>query len=167
MSLTIDVFELARTRETVEGDVTLEEMPELAAFVQGVAAPGFHFVATGLGTIERLPAASLTISGEVVMACARCNEPVTVPIAREITFRFTKTEAEADALPLDEEGEDEDVVVGSRRFSVALWVQEEAILSLPAMPLHEDCEMDYEDDEPEAPEEEKPNPFAALAQLRR
>ena len=55
---------------------------------------------------------------------------------------------------------------GSRSLSVADWVQEEAILSLPAMPLHDDCEMDYENTSDEVVEAEKPNPFAALAALK-
>ena len=57
-------------------------------------------------------------------------------------------------------------VVASRSLSVADWVQEEAILSLPAMPLHDDCEMDYENTSDEVVEAEKPNPFAALAALK-
>ncbi len=165
MSLTLDIFEIARTRQTVEGTLELDEMPELAHFIQALEEP-MKFSVTGLGIIERLPAASLTIEGSAVMQCARCNEPVTVPVFRELTFRFTKTEEEANALPLDEEGDDEEVIVGSRSLSVADWVQEEAILSLPAMPLHDDCEMEYENTDDEVIEAEKPNPFAALAALK-
>ena len=165
MSLTLDVFELSRTHGTLEGEIPLEDMPELASLVIGLEG-GVRFKAEGLGIVERLPAVSLTIEADVIMQCARCNEPVTMPVSRSLTFRFTKTEDEANALPLDEEGEDEEVVVGSKKLSVACWVQEEVILSLPAMPLHEDCEAEWEDDEEPAPEEEKPNPFAALAALR-
>lgn len=160
MSLTLDVFEIARTRQTVEGTLELDEMPELAHFIQALEG-SLKFSVTGLGIVERLPAASLSFEGTVVMQCARCNEPVSVPVSRELVFRFTKTEAEANALPLDEE-----VIVGSRSLSVADWVQEEAILSLPAMPLHDDCEMDYENTSDEVVEAEKPNPFAALAALK-
>lgn len=166
MSLTLDIFEIARTRQTVEGELQLEEMPELAAFVESLEGP-LTFSVTGLGVIERLPAASLRFAADVVMQCARCNEPVVYSIERELTFRFTKTEAEANALPLDEEGDDEEVIVGSRSLSVADWVQEEAILSLPAMPVHEDCEMDFEPDPEEVVMSEKPNPFAALAALKK
>ena len=70
---------------------------------------------------------------------------------------------------LDEDEEDEDVVVGSRKFNVDAWVQEEAILSLPASAVHEEaCDEDMWTDEPEeaAAALEKPNPFAALAGLK-
>mgnify|MGYP003011902786 CR=1 FL=1 len=116
MSLTLDVFEIARTRQTVEGTLELDEMPELAHFIQALEG-SLKFSVTGLGIVERLPAASLSFEGTVVMQCARCNEPVSVPVSRELVFRFTKTEAEANALPLDEEGDDEEVIVGSRSLS--------------------------------------------------
>ena len=57
MSLTLDIFEIARTRQTVEGELQLEEMPELAAFVESLEGP-LTFSVTGLGVIESLPAAS-------------------------------------------------------------------------------------------------------------
>ena len=94
MSLTLDVFEIARTRQTVEGTLELDEMPELAHFIQALEG-SLKFSVTGLGIVERLPAASLSFEGTVVMQCARCNEPVSVPVSRELVFRFTKTEAEA------------------------------------------------------------------------
>ena len=77
-------------------------------------------------------------------------------VQRPATLTFTKTEAEANAMPVSEDEEDEDVVVGSRKFNVDAWVQEEAILSLPAMAIHEEgCETDMWADEPE--EEAKPD----------
>lgn len=168
MSHIIDVFEVARTQTTVSGSIALGEMPELAMSVADLEGEGLSYEITGMGTIERLPAASLKISGRAVMACARCLQPVVVPVDREVVFCFVKSEEEADSLPLDEEDEEIEVIVGSRRLSIAAWVQEETILSLPAMPMHDDCSLAWEDDEEEAPqpEEEKPNPFAVLAGLK-
>ena len=62
-------------------------------------------------------------------------------------------------MPIDEDEESEDVIVGSKNFSVNDWVQEETLLTLPAVATHEDCELDY--DEPEEEEVARPNPFAA------
>ena len=69
MSLTLDVFEIARTRQTVEGTLELDEMPELAHFIQALEG-SLKFSVTGLGIVERLPAASLSFEGTVVMQCA-------------------------------------------------------------------------------------------------
>ena len=169
MSHIIDVFEVARAKTTVTGTIPLDEMPELAMSVADLEGEGLRYEVTGLGTIERLPAASLKIEGAVVMACARCLQSVTVPVEREVVFCFVKNEEEADKLPLDEEDDEIEVIVGSRRLSVAAWVQEETILSLPSMPMHDDCDLDWEEEEEEElpAAEEKPNPFAALAALKK
>ena len=168
MSHIIDIFEVARAKTTVTGTIPLDEMPELALSVAEVEGEGLRYEITGMGTIERLPAATLKIEGDVVMACARCMQSVTVPVDREVVFCFVKNEEEADNLPLEEEDDEIEVIVGSRRLSIAAWVQEETILSLPSMPMHEDCDLDWEEEEDEEipVEEEKPNPFAALAALK-
>lgn len=166
---TVDIFDFALSLRTLEGEVRLEQMPELAKIVKEIQDDSLRFTAVGVGTIRGLPAVSLTIEGTVMVTCARCMDLTAVDIDREVTFLIVKSEAEADRLPLDEEGEDEDVIVGSQHFSLAQWVQEEAILSIPAMPMHDDCDVDWEPvDEPadEAPVQEKENPFAALAALK-
>ena len=50
MSLTLDVFEIARTRQTVEGTLELYEMPELAHFIQALEG-SLKFSVTGLGIV--------------------------------------------------------------------------------------------------------------------
>ena len=76
------------------------------------------------------------------------------------------TESQANRLPIDED-EDWEIVVGSDRMNVAHWVQEEAILSLPNFPRHENCEppADIKEQEIEPDEIKKPNPFANLKDL--
>ena len=167
MALIIDIFDLALKEKSVEGEVPVGDMPELRAFL-ATDAGSVRYAIEGRGERRGRPAAMLSIWGEVEMPCARCNKPVAVDIESEAVFLFTKTEAEANAMPVSEDEEDEDVVVGSRKFNVDAWVQEEAILSLPAMAVHEDgCEEDmWEDEEPEEVEEKKPNPFAALAGMK-
>lgn len=163
--LTIDIFELARSCETLEGEVSLEDMPELRKTVLSLAGGAVRFVATGLGTLRQYPAVSLSIEGEAEMTCARCNQPVTVPFEHELTFILTKSEAEANRIPLDEDGDEEDVIVGSKSFDVHAWVQEETILTLPGIVSHDDCEAPaHEEASDDAPVN---NPFAALAGLKK
>lgn len=165
MTLKLDVFDIARTRKTVGGVIALGDMPELARSVLALRGEGISFRVTGIGEIEDLPAAELEIHGTAVMSCARCSEPVEVPVDSVLKFRFTQTEAQADAIPVEKDGEDVDVIVGSKSLSAAAWVQEEALLTLPAMPLHESCVNKFGP----KPEEEdgKSNPFSVLASLRK
>ena len=163
----IDIFELARRGETIEGEVAVKDLANLLGFT-ATANGMLRFAASGLGEVRGLPAVDLDMEGEVELACARCLKPLTVHIASGAVFRLVKTEAEANALPIEDDEEDEDVLVGSRQFDLEKWVEEEAILSLPRMVVHDVCEekREWKDDE-ESPEEKRPNPFAALAALKK
>ncbi len=58
-------------------------------------------------------------------------------LERDVPFRFVHDEQELNALPIeDDEVED---VVGSPATDLLAWVEDEAILSLPLVPRHEDC----------------------------
>ncbi len=178
-NLTLDSFEVARKKSVLEGALSLEVMPELADAIEGLVEGELAYTIEGLGQVRDLPAARLTISGEVELTCARCNDVVIYPVDVSMVYRFVENEAQADALPLDDDREGEDVVVGSRAFSIADWVQEEVLLGLPALPLHEDCETDaYEPevapkkkapqkvgDQPKAKQGDTQRPFAGLDQL--
>lgn len=164
----IDIFELARSKRSESGSVTLADLPELAKALEGDArACTCEWIATGTGEVKGRPAAKLVLRAHLVSQCVRCGKPCDIEIDKEVPFVFTKTEAEADAMPIEDD-DGYDVVVGRRRFDTTGWVEEELILSLPAFPRHEDCEPDRTKLETEeTPETEaRPNPFACLAGLK-
>ena len=72
-------------------------------------------------------------------------------------------------MALDDE-EEEDLLVTSREFNVIDLVEDEVILAMPLVPLHEACpaplHMSAEDPQFEQEEEKRPHPFAALAGLK-
>lgn len=161
-----DIFDLARREAVLEGDVPVSALADLCAFTASDAGV-LHYRAEGMGERRGLPAARLSVEGDLEVACARCLKPVSVHISSSAVFRFTKDEAEANALPIEEDEEDEDVAVGSRHFDFAKWAEEEAILTLPRMAVHEVCEEKREwTDETPDPQDSRPNPFAALSSLR-
>lgn len=163
----INIFELARRGETIEGEVAVKDLPNLLGFT-ATENGTLRFVATGLGERRGLPAVDLDMEGDVDISCARCLKPMSVHIASGAVFRLVRTEAEANALPIEDDEEDEDVLVGSRNFDLEKWVEEEAILALPRMVVHDACEDKREWSDGEEPQEEKrPNPFAALAALKK
>lgn len=101
------------------------------------------------------------------MQCQRCLTPVVELVEAERSFRFVADEATAAAL--DDEAE-EDILVISRDFDALALVEDELILSLPLVPLHEVCPetvpMSVAD--PEFDEAaERPNPFGVLAGLKK
>ena len=102
----------------------------------------------------------LSVHASFPMECQRCLTPVDVPLDVERSFRFVADEATAEAL--DEEC-DEDLLALSREF--------ELLMALPVVPRHEECPTSVplasSDDDFEVANSEKPNPFAALAALRK
>ncbi|MFM7002170.1 MAG: YceD family protein, partial [Limnohabitans sp.] len=92
--------------------------------------------------------------------------PVLTPVLAERSFRFVADEATAAAL--DDEAE-EDLLVISRDFDALTLVEDELIMSLPLVPLHEVCPevLPVSAVDPEFEQAaEKPNPFGVLAGLK-
>ncbi len=111
----------------------------------------------------------LTLWAEVdlPLQCQRCLGPVVETIGAEREFVFVADEATAEAL--DDELE-EDVLVLSRDFDALALVEDELILALPLVPRHEVCPQDVPleaVDEGFEAAGERPNPFAALAALKK
>jgi uncharacterized protein len=100
------------------------------------------------------------------MQCQRCLSTVVQTVQAERSFRFVADEVTAAAL--DDEAE-EDILVISRDFDALALVEDELILSLPLVPLHEVCPeaVPMSAVDPEFAEAaERPNPFGILAGLK-
>jgi uncharacterized protein len=103
---------------------------------------------------------------DLPMQCQRCLRPVLTPVVAERSFRFVADEATAAAL--DDEAE-EDILVLSRDFDALALVEDELIMSLPLVPLHEECPeaLPVSAADPEFEQAaQKPNPFGVLAGLK-
>lgn len=164
---TLDVFDFARREGTLTGELSAADLPNFRAFL-AEDPKVVRFELTGVPEVMHLPGLAAKIHVEAAVPCPHCLEPVPYEDDIEITFAFVKSEAEADRLPIDEDEPGVDVVVGSKKLAIAALLEEELILSVPNI-AHEDCddEADYEDHTPETPEEKRPNPFAALAALKK
>ncbi|HTN50005.1 MAG TPA: YceD family protein [Burkholderiaceae bacterium] len=161
--LTVDVFALARDRGVIEGELPLDRLPRLALSVVR-AAGALRYRIGGEIDSQGHPGAEMQLSGDLLLQCQRCSGEISYPLHRTARFRFVESDEELAAVPIVDD--DVDVIVGSHSMAVAPWVEDEAILSLPVVPRHDDCQPDYvEDARPDA-ESDRPNPFAALAVLK-
>jgi len=110
----------------------------------------------------------LTAQAQVALTCQRCLKPVVEYVEIDRWIRFVDTEAEAAALDADS---DDDVLALPRHLDARELIEDELLLALPLVPRHEACPEPLPQaagDEPAADEEaERPNPFAALAALKR
>jgi uncharacterized protein len=111
----------------------------------------------------------LTAAAQVRLTCQRCLQPVQEALEVDRWIRFVDTEAEAAALDVDS---DDDVLALPRHLDARELIEDELLLALPLVPRHEVCPEPLAHveaaEEPAAEEEaERPNPFAALAALKR
>ncbi|MDH4425972.1 MAG: YceD family protein [Acidovorax sp.] len=110
----------------------------------------------------------LKVRASFPMECQRCLTPVDIPLEVDRAFRFVADEATAEAL--DDESE-EDLLALSREFDLRELIEDELLMALPVVPKHDECPtavpLASSDDDFEEASAVKPNPFAALAGLRK
>ncbi len=108
----------------------------------------------------------LQTRARVARECQRCLQPVLLSLDISRAFAFAQTEDEAAAQDADSE---DDVLVLSRQFDLRELVEDELLLALPIVPMHEHCPGPLPTAAPgEAAAGDAPaHPFAALAALKR
>jgi uncharacterized protein len=161
-SPTIDSFALARSGRRIAGEVAIARLPRLAEFVTAPQGD-LRYEIDGLIDDEGHPAADLHLDGRLKLICQRCNAALDFELNRTTRFRFVASEEELNSLPIEDD--EIDAVVGARNMSIHDWVEDEAILSLPLVPRHDECSAPLKsEDGPSAVA--APNPFAVLLGLR-
>jgi uncharacterized protein len=102
------------------------------------------------------------------MQCQRCMGAVTVKVSSDQSFRFVPDEATAEA---EDDASEEDLLVLTPELNVWELIEDELIMSAPLVPKHEVCPtlvpMSAVDAAFEDALDARPNPFAALAQLKK
>lgn len=163
--LRVDVFALARQRETLSGELDSAALPRLS---ESLLAPAtIRFVFAGGTDDRKRPCASLSLTASLRLRCFRCAEAMDWSLKTQAPFFFVRTEDELARLPVDEA--DEEPLLGSASFDLQGLIEDEALLSLPLAPRHADCALpagaaELSPEEP--PEPQRRNPFEVLADLK-
>jgi len=99
-----------------------------------------------------------SVAGELSLVCQRCLNGLRFPVDLNFSLGIVSSEAEMDRLP---DGYEPLLVSGEPLLTCAV-IEDELLLAVPAIPLHEDgtggCETGYRN----PPLAEKENPFAVL-----
>lgn len=168
----LDMASFARDAITLKGESRLADWLRLAEEQQGDVLPSgpvvWHLQGRSVPQLDGVDQIWLDLKASVnlPMQCQRCLTPVLETVEAERSFRFVADEATA--ATLDDEAE-EDILVISRDFDALALVEDELILSLPLVPLHEVCPetVPMSAVDPEFEEAaERPNPFGVLAGLK-
>ncbi len=168
----LDIKAFAKSQGALSGETPLSGFDRLMAEAHGlnlshqVAWTAQGEMLTGAGGSEQCwlhVQASLSLP----QICQRCLSGVDTEVTVARDFRFVATEAQAEAE--DEEAE-EDVLAWSKSFDLLALIEDELLMAMPLVPVHEVCptvvKMSAQDENFESIEGEKLNPFAVLASFK-
>jgi uncharacterized protein len=109
----------------------------------------------------------LSARASVPLTCQRCMAAVSTPLEVDQWYRFV--ESEEVAMAEDDEAE-EDLLVLVPQFDLLALLEDELLMALPLVPMHETCPVTPVFSAGDAAVEAaqaKPNPFAVLGQLKK
>ena len=115
---------------------------------------------------EPQPWIYLDASALLTLRCQRCLAPAPLLVTTQRWFRFVADEATAAA---EDDESDEDVLAIEAHFNLERLVEDELLMAIPMVPMHDVCPAPVPtsagEEEFQAALENRPAAFAALAQL--
>jgi uncharacterized protein len=168
----LNLQELAQDGQPWSETTLIADLQRLAAEAQGLnATDAIQWQVTG----ELRPQAGaedqvwlhLTAEARVPLTCQRCLTLVATPVEVDQWYRFVESEEIATAE--DDEAE-EDLLVMAPQFDLMALLEDELLMALPLVPMHETCPATpiFSAGDPAVDAAEaKPNPFAVLRQLKK
>jgi len=159
----VNAVELAGRAATLERRLGLSQLPRLA---EAGALDGTQVTAQlEFGTFEGRTTVAVRVEGEVFLACQRCLQPCACAV--DETASLAVVASDTDEVP----GGYEPLLGDAERLSVVELIEEQVLLGLPLVPLHETVAacgavptvLAVAKDEPAV--EETQRPFANLREL--
>lgn len=111
----------------------------------------------------------LAAEATVPLTCQRCMRVVEIPVEVAQWYRFVATE---DIAMAEDDQSEEDLLVMEPQFDLLAVLEDELLMALPLVPMHEQCPVSPKLQAGDAgvvgdsDADKKPNPFAMLAQLK-
>ena len=109
----------------------------------------------------------LTAQTRVPLTCQRCMAAVAIPLEVKQWYRFV---ADEDIAMAEDDEAEEDLLVMTPQFDLLAVLEDELLMAMPLVPMHEQCPVapafsagDQDIEQAEA----KPNPFAMLVNLKK
>ncbi|MEP7102555.1 MAG: YceD family protein [Burkholderiales bacterium] len=170
--LCLDVAAFAKAAGELEGRWPLLQFDRLteSAVVDALPANGGEVAWRARGEARAMRGGESQVwlhigaTTDVPLECQRCLKAVDVSLAIERSFLFVHGEDAAAQLDTDSE---DDVLALTRALDLRELIEDELLLALPIVPRHEVCPQPLVVADDDVTIEEKPNPFAALAALKR
>ena len=175
----LDARRFAEAGGHLQGECAAGELKRLAAdlhpegLVEGTASVAWQADGELRGTEQAAASAvwlRLQAQATVPLTCQRCLGPVQMPVVIDRWFRFVATEAQAEA---EDDDAEEDLLALEPRPDLMAVLEDELLMALPLVPMHEVCPQTLPssagnlpgDSDGEEPRRE--NPFHALSKLKK
>jgi len=162
----LEVDRLSRGEAEIDFDVPLAELPRLKSRIAGLG--GSVRGTVRFGRQAGFAVAELSLAGTARLQCQRCMQAMELGIGSTTNVALILAEADAAEVP----DELEPVLARLGRISTGELVEEELLLALPIVPLHEapgECAVPPAAPlvADEMPEHVTQRPFEGLAELLR
>ena len=169
----LNLKEFAQRGRELQGDVAVAALPRLAASLHGdasgLAGLRVHWELRGMlrddASGQAQPLVRLRVRVELPLLCQRCLQTSWHRLDDSATLRLVDQEPELDAEELES---DEEAFCARHPVDVAELIEDQLILALPLVPMHEECPQALPTRAgPDAQQQAPASPFAVLAGLRK
>jgi uncharacterized protein len=154
----VNAVELAGRAAELDRELDLSQLPRLkeAGALQGTRA----LARLAFGLFEHKPTIAVHVGGTIVMLCQRCMRPCRSEVDESDSLMVVATDRD------EVVGGFEPCVADPAHLSVQAVIEEQMLLAMPLVPMHEDLsECCAPVDTGRAGDEEKQKPFANLRDL--
>lgn len=103
------------------------------------------------------------LEAELTLTCQRCLEPLVLPVAVSVDLALVQDEEYAERLSDDADY----LVVPEQGLVLAEILEDELLLAVPYIPMHDACEPGYRSPDHPVTETRRENPFQVLAALKK
>lgn len=159
---TINFMRQVELNRTIEGDYPLVKMGRLSEIL--VSNEGDVAVKLEFGRSAGFACLKAKVSAKLLVQCQRCLKPIETEVAGDFKFALVKSEEEFELLP----EEFEPYLLEGEEQSIISLIEDELLLSLPMVTVHENACSDFMTSQEKAIEaaKEAKHPFAALKALK-
>ena len=160
---TVKPFSLADNGEILDGEFPLARMPRLTEQLND-SSGAVNVTVQFAYDSQKIPFVQGKIQADLVMTCQRCMGAVQVPLAIDVNLALLHSAVDMEDLP----AQYEPLVVDSARLSLLTVVEDELLLALPIVAMHDTAECHAgERDSTEDEQGQTSSPFAVLAGLKK
>ncbi|MES2977271.1 MAG: YceD family protein [Pseudomonadota bacterium] len=168
----LNVQALAEDSQTLSAATSLQHFQRIAQEAQGLAPDQ---VVQWEASAELRPQGGagdqiwlhLHAASEIPLTCQRCLSPVAIPVEVDQWYRFVDNE---DTAMAEDDKSEEDLLVLEPQFDLFNLIEDELLMALPLVPMHENCPVSPPMSAGESEigtQAARPNPFAVLGKLKK